>query len=92
MEQQEIIGALENLGARLTSPLEITIAGGAALILAHGLRRATVDAEDLQDLADLKPSSDEIQFVRDNLEHIAQSQPEKAQQIKLYMEEGDWSQ
>ena len=47
MTRDEILSCLELLGGRLEQPVEITIAGGAALILAHGPDRQTADVDAL---------------------------------------------
>jgi hypothetical protein len=47
MTREEILRSLELLGGRMAEPVEITIAGGAALVLAHGLDRQTADVDAL---------------------------------------------
>lgn len=40
-----MLRCLDQLGERIGEPLEITVAGGAALILAHGGERQTADID-----------------------------------------------
>jgi len=46
----ELLTLLHELDRRLTAPLEITVCGGAAGILCHGLRRGTLDIDVVQSL------------------------------------------
>jgi hypothetical protein len=168
VDRTEIVEALQDLGNRLNTPVEITLAGGCALILVHGLTRVTADldtidsrppidsvfrmaieqtachrdlptswlndgvkgfidvlppgfrqrrvlfgtygslvvyvlgrkdlilmkfyamrAEDLQDLRELAPTSEEIAFVRNSLDHVARTRPDKALTIQLYLDQGE---
>jgi len=45
MTREEILRCLALLGDRLDAPVEVTVAGGAALILAYGLERPTADID-----------------------------------------------
>ncbi len=47
MDKDQILGYLQCLGERLQEEMEITIGGGAALILAHGGNRQTGDIDAL---------------------------------------------
>ena len=45
MDKQELIQALQALEEQLSSPLDIVIVGGAAMILHFGASRATLDVD-----------------------------------------------
>lgn len=167
MDRLEIVEALEQLGKRLEEEVEITVAGGAALLMAFDLERGTVDvdaveavpgldeafrrairevaeemelapnwlndsakgyvgvlasgyrkrrrhvgdfgrlrvhalgrrdlillklfamrAKDVEDLRELKPTVEEIEFVRRNLERLSRIRPDRALAMQLYLEQG----
>ncbi len=48
MNRQEILEALRQLGELLTQPVEITVAGGAALIVAFNMDRPTADVDAIE--------------------------------------------
>ena len=45
MDKQELVKALQELDARLSSPCEVVLVGGAAMILHFGALRATRDVD-----------------------------------------------
>ena len=45
-------------------------------------------AEDVQDLRELRPTHEELKFVRDQLPRIAEFDPRRAHLIDLYLEQG----
>jgi hypothetical protein len=45
MDRQELVETLQALDAELSSPLELVLVGGAAMILHYGARRATRDVD-----------------------------------------------
>jgi hypothetical protein len=45
-------------------------------------------AEDVQDLRELQPTPEELEFVRDQLPRIATFEPKRAHLIELYLEQG----
>lgn len=56
MNRQEIVQALKQLGKKLEVDVEITVAGGAALLMAFDLDRGTVDVDAVEAIPGLDES------------------------------------
>ena len=74
MDKQELIEALQELDKRLSSPIDIVIIGGAAMILHFGSSRATRDIDVLVSI----------------IHHVSRFRPDWAQKIQYYLEEQGW--
>lgn len=79
MTRDELLAALKRLGDLLPEEAQIIIAGGKF----YGGR-----VVDFEDLAEIRPTDEEIAFVLSQLERIARFRPDKAFKMQLYIEQG----
>lgn len=76
-DRLEYVGTFGHLTVRAISRRDLV------LMKLFGMR-----AEDVEDLRELRPTRDELEFVRAQLERIAAFEPKRAYLIELYLEQG----